>query len=553
MLRELHIAGLGVIDDVDLELDPGLNVLTGETGAGKTMVTVGLSLLLGRRASSTLVRSGTAAAKVGARFDGALPGGAEEWIDDPAEGLVLTRSVSAEGKSSVRIGGQMATVTALAALGPDLVEVHGQHDAQRLLQPAAQAGFLDRFVGADHLSVLEGYRAQVRALAVVRVRLDELATIARDREREIDLLAYQVREIEGVAPGTGELAELEAGESRLAHAERLVELAASATAGLADDGGAGDGLRAAAAALDEAAALDASAAPLAQRAAALAAEASELARDAREHAEALAIDPEGLEQLRGRISLLRDLRRKYGDDETAVLAYLEEARARLSLLEGADDERRDLTERRMRLEAELATSATVVTAGRHDAAPALARSIEREIVDLGMQGATIELAFNPLDEPSVGGPERVEILLAAGPGQRALPLGAAASGGELSRVMLACRSVLADLDEVPTLVFDEVDAGIGGTAGVAVGRRLARIAVTRQVVVVTHLPQIAAFADRQFSVRKRGGTARVAVLDPDARIRELSRMLSGLPDSDSAAVHAEELLAEATRSRGATD
>jgi DNA repair protein RecN (Recombination protein N) len=563
VLRELHIAGLGVIDDVDLRFDPGLNVLTGETGAGKTMITVGLALVLGRRAASTLVREGARAAVVGARFDGPFPPSARAWLepsgalepdpgDDPDdEGLVLTRALGRAGRGSVRIAGQMATVGALAELAPELVEIHGQHDAQRLLEPGAQAAFLDRFAGPAHLGTVRTYRERVAEAAALRTRLEALGELARDREREIDLLAYQVHEIDAAAPRPGELDEVEAAETRLAHAERLQERSAAAIAALADDGGASDDLRAAQAALDEAAGLDAEAGEPARRIGSLVAEAAELAHDVRVYAEGLALDPGALDGLRARIALLRDLRRKYGDDEAAVLAYRDDAAARLARLRGADDERAELEGRLGGLREEVRSLGAAVTAGRAEAGPRLAAAIAAELDDLAMPGAEVAVAFEPAPAESRSGPERVEILLAPAPGQRPLPIGAGASGGELSRVMLACRSVLADLDEVPTLVFDEIDAGIGGEAGVAVGRRLARIAATRQVLVVTHLPQIAAFADRHFSVTKREGTASVSVLDPDARVAELSRMLAGLPESANAAGHAQELLAEARSVRGA--
>ena len=494
MLRELHIAGLGVIDDLDLALDPGLNVLTGETGAGKTMVTVGLSLILGQRGSSTLVRTGARAAKVGARFVGDVPSTADEWMEDPDEGLILSRSVGADGKGSARICGQLATVSALGALAPELVEVHGQHETQRLLRPAAQAEFLDRFAGPEHLATLASFRERLGASVRLRSRIEELTAMARDREREIDLLAYQVREIESAGVEAGELERIEADEARSANAERLVELAMDASESLGgrsdDDGGAGDGLRAAAAALEEAAGLDPTVAGLAGRAASLAAEAEELAREVREQGEALQVDPAALEHLRERVQLLRGLRRKYGDDEPAVLAFAEQASARLTALEGADDERRELESELADVLQQLRALGEQVSAHRRAAAPRLAEALEREIHDLGMQGGSIDIQLDPLDEPAHGGPERVEILLAGGQGQRFFSAGQGGLRRRASRVMLACRSVLVDLDAVrPSSSTRWMPASEG--SGVAVGRRLARIAQTRQVVVVTHLPQIA--------------------------------------------------------------
>jgi DNA repair protein RecN (Recombination protein N) len=547
VLRELHISGLGVIDDLDLEFHPGLNVLTGETGAGKTMVTVGLALALGQRGSASLVRPGANAARVQARFDAPIPEGALEWVDEGE--LVTGRTVGADQKSSVRIGGQIATVGVLASLAPELVEVHGQYSGQRLLQPLAQAMFLDRFCGADHLRTVSVYRECHRRLAELRERIAELVERARDRERESDLLAYQVREIQEANPEPGQVAVLEAEEARLGNAERLVELVAAAGAKLADDGGGLDGLRSAAAGLAEAASVDQGMKELAGRAAALAEEAAELTRDVREYGEGLQPNPARLEEIRERTRLLKSLQRKYGEDEAAVLQFGERASERLRQLAGAEDEQRDLEEDAARARGELGELAGRIGSARSAAAPELSELLQRELEELGMQDASIVVALEPLAEPGPTGCERVELRFAGGRGQAALPLARTASGGELSRVMLSCRSVLADLDAVPTLVFDEVDAGIGGRAGVAVGRRLARIARARQVLVVTHLPQIASFADRHIRVEKQEGNAAVSILSDEDRVSELSRMLSGLPGSESAAVHAEELLAEAGRAK----
>ncbi|HEU4864804.1 MAG TPA: DNA repair protein RecN [Actinomycetota bacterium] len=548
MLRELHISGLGVIDDLDLELHPGLNVLTGETGTGKTLVTVGLQLALGRRANSTMVRTGAGAARVQARFD-APPGAAEGWAEEGE--VLLARSVSAEGRSSARIGGQLAPVSALAELAGGLVELHGQHEGQRLLKAGAQTAFLDRFAGPAHLEVVEALRREYAGLRAAREALARLEERERDREREMDLLAYQVREIEAAAPRPGETAELKLEEARLAHAERLLERAAAAERALLEDGGTVDTLGRAAAELRSAGEVDPRAEEFAERSAQVSAEAAELAREVRGYREGLELDPARLEQVRERIAALDALRRKYGESEDEVVAFLERARASLEALAGAGEERArrsgDVAERSEKVTA----LALAVTEGRTRAAPTLSAALVGELAELGMEGASIEVALAPSSELTSGGAERVAMAFSGGPGQTPLPLAKVASGGELSRAMLACRSVLVDLDDVPTLIFDEVDAGIGGRAGVAVGRRLARLAERRQVIVVTHLPQIASFADRHVRVRKDDRTASVEVLDDETRVAELSRMLAGLPESDSAAAHAEELLAEAGRTKAA--
>ncbi len=542
MLRELHITGLGVIDDLDLEFHPGLNVLTGETGAGKTMVTVGLTLALGGRATATLVRRDSPTARVQARFDAGPDAG--DWAEDGE--VVLARSVTAEGRGSARINGQIATASSLAALGANLVEVHGQHRAQRLLSATTQTAFCDRFAGDAQMTALAAFRASFDRLRAVREELAELTVAERDRERELDLLAYQVREIEAVGPVPGERDALAAEEGRLAHVERLLARAGEATTALGEDG-MNAAAATAAAALADAATLDAGAAELGARAAALAADATELGRDVRDYRETLEVDPARLQQIRERIHALAALEKKYGASEQEVLRFLAQATSRLAALTGADDRREALSVETAALSAETAEHASTLSAGRTAAAPALAATLKAELGELGMEGATVRVELVGLGEPGPTGTERVELRLAGAAGQEPLPLATAASGGELSRTMLACRSVLADLDSVPTLVFDEVDAGIGGQAGLAVGRRLARLAQDRQVLVVTHLPQIACFADRQFLVAKDGGTATVRVLDGPARVDELARMLAGLPGSEGAASHAEELLHEARR------
>jgi len=546
VLRELHISGLGVIEDLELELAPGLNVLTGETGAGKTMVTVGLLLALGRRGSASLVREGAAAVRVQARFD--APPEAEAWAEDGE--VILARSIARDGRSTARIGGQLATASLLAQLGDVLVEHHGQGQTQRLLAQAAQTAFLDRFAGDVHVVALGPYREAHDRLRSALDELERLREDARGRERELDLLAFQVQEIDAIGPRPGETEELGAEEVRLAHVEGLLERASSAEQALVGDEAIVDGVASLAGVLETIAELDPSADEVASRARGLSAEVAELARDVRTYREALLPDPERLQAVRERIADLKGLQRKYGPNDAAVAAFGAEATGRLAALSGADDRIAALDGEVPRLREEAATRAHVVTARRTEAAEALGAALGAELEELGMPGASLEVRLEPVDTPGPGGAERAELWFSPSTAQPLAPLAKAASGGELSRAMLACRSVLADLDDVDTIVFDEVDAGVGGQAGLAVGRRLARLAADRQVLVVTHLPQIACFADRHLRVRKSAGTAEVEPLGTDDRAAELSRMLAGLPDSVSAVSHAEELLAEAARLRG---
>jgi DNA repair protein RecN (Recombination protein N) len=558
VLRELHISGLGVIRDLDLELTEGLTVLTGETGTGKTMLTVGLALAGGARGGAHLVGPGATAARVQARFE--VPDGwvsnpvgpddvSVDWVEDGE--VILARSVAADGKSSARIGGQLTTASALSNVSARLIEIHGQHGSLRLLDPSTQTAFLDRYAGAQHLAAVAAYAESYQRATAARRALRRLEDDARDRERELDLLRYQVEEIRSVAPELGETDALRSEEHRLAHGERLLELAAAAEEILAAEGGVAEGSASVVRGLGSIVELDAAAAGLAARAEALAAEAAELGRDLRAYREGLALDPARLASIRERIGELKGLQRKYGPGDAEVLAFLDEAAARILSLSGADERLEELRAEVEALAPAVTALAEQVTAGRMGARTALADALGEEIQDLGMPGAAIQVALGSLPEPGPSGAERVELRFRGGPGQPWLTFAKAASGGELSRVMLACRSVLADLDDVPTLVFDEVDAGIGGQAGLAVGRRLARLALTRQVVVVTHLPQIACFADRHVRVRKDEGVAQLEVLEDRERIPELSRMLAGLEASEHGASHAEELLAEAARSRQA--
>jgi DNA repair protein RecN (Recombination protein N) len=544
VLRELHIGGLGVIDDLDLELHPGLNVLTGETGTGKTMVTVGLALALGARSTGALVREGSTSARVEARFD--APPGADEWAEDGE--VILARSIGPDGKGRARISGRLATASSLGELGAELVEIHGQQQAHRLRSSATQTAFLDRSAGPRHLETLRRYREAWDRWRSLDDELRALREAERERQREIDLLAFQVREIEAVDPGADETDELLFEEALLGNAERLAETGSRVEEALAGEPSAVDGLREAAAALRGVASIHPTVGRIADRAEALTAELEELARDVRRWTDSLVIDPERLAAVRARIQALGSLRRKYGETDGDVLAFLRDAAARLAALTGQEDLRGELEVTVAEARASVEELSERLSRGRREAAPRLADAIGSELHDLGMPSAGVRLELMPRDAPGPTGSEEADLGISPGPRQPILPITKTASGGELSRVMLACRSVLADADDVPTLVFDEIDAGIGGEAGLAVGRRLGRLARARQVIVGTHLPQIACFADRHVRVEKVGGRATVHILDDDERVRELSRMLAGLADSHGAATHAQELLATARAS-----
>jgi DNA repair protein RecN (Recombination protein N) len=572
MLAELRIRDLGVIDDAHLEVSAGLNVLTGETGAGKTMVVDALSLLLGGRADPGAVRAGRPAALVEGRLltdgDGEVAAAlATAGLTDEDGEVVVARQVLAEGRSRAQLQGRMATVAAVADVIRPLVEVHGQHEFQYLLRPGVQRDLLDRFAGGAALDPRAAFATGWRRLRAVSRELDELAGMARERAREIDLLGHQLDEINAARVRVGESAELAAEAERLANAEALQQAAALAHQLLDgdEDAGAATALGAAARTVHGPGIHDPALGELAARGQALAAEVDDLASSLRAYAESVLVDPARLEEVQARIALLRDLERKYGDDEAAVLAFADQAAGRLAELEGGTLRSEALEAEAGELRRSLAGIGAALTAARQEAAVRLGESLRVELADLAMPSAEVRVAVeqDPDDDgleldgrrlaATDDGLDRVEIQLAAHPGAPLRPLVRAASGGELSRVMLALRVVLAGIDRTPTLVFDEVDAGVGGRTAAAVGRRLAQLARHHQVLVVTHLPQIAAHADRHFTVEKRsvdGSTSTdLRLLDDAGRVGELSRMLAGMEGSGLAQAHAEELLAAATAAK----
>jgi DNA repair protein RecN (Recombination protein N) len=530
MLAELAVQNLGVIEDLRLVLGPGMTALTGETGAGKTLVVEAIELLMGGRADSVLVRPGATEAVVEGRF-----------VTDEDEEIVLRRVVPAEGRSRAYIDGRMATAASLAEVGAGLVDLHGQHTHQSLLGAPAQRRALDAFAGVD-LEPLRKARAEV---SDIDRRLAELGGDPGARARELDLLAFQIAEIDGAAlHDPDEDHTLEAEEDALADALAHREAAAEALAAFSDDGAALDALGRAA----EAMAGRAPFRDLHSRLQGVLAEVSDLATETRAVGEAIVDDPERLAAVRERRRLLHDLGRKYGTAVPGasgtlpdVLAYHRELVTRAAELSRHDDLAAELeAARATALEAVRAAEARVGRVRRKAAVP-LAQQVQAELRELAMGRAelVVTVGADPGDE--------VRFLLSANPGAAPLPLAKVASGGELARVMLAIRLVLTAAP--PTLVFDEVDAGIGGAAATAVGRALAGIAADHQVLVVTHLAQVAAQADHHVRVTKaqsdRFTVSDVAALDADERVVELSRMLSGEAQSAAAQEHVRELLAAA--------
>jgi len=574
MLEEVRITGLGVIDDVVLEPAPGLTVVTGETGAGKTMVVTGLGLLFGGRGDPARVRPGADRATVEGRLR-IDPGGhvAEQVgeaggeLDDGGRSLVVSRSVSAEGRSRAYAGGRAVPVSLLTYLADELVAVHGQADQQQLLKPARQRTALDMYAGDKLAAVLAEHQRAFHRHREVSDRLTELTARARERDQEATELRAGLDEIARMEPAEGEDADLLAEEERLAHADALHAAATAAHQALVGDPSAGgyEGADAAALlsgarqALDGVSEHDTALAGLGARLAEVQYVVADVAVELASYAQSVEADPARLAVVQERRAELGRLIRMFGGrgdgaaDLAGVLAWAREASDRLAELDGADDLVSALAAEEAELAAQADDLAARLTELRGQAADRFAAAVTAELTALAMPHARLTVAITPAGEPGPYGRDEVEIRLAAHPGAPELPLHKGASGGELSRVMLAIEVVFAGADPVPTFVFDEVDAGVGGRAAVEVGRRLARLARLAQVIVVTHLPQVAAFADTHLVVEKAddGSVTRSGVihLDRGSRVRELSRMLAGLEDSELGQAHAEELLGLATAER----
>ncbi len=557
MLRELRIENLLLIERAELRLGQGLNAITGETGAGKTVLAHSLDLLMGGKAKGSIVRPGAAEAWVEGVFD--LPEGllkepelAElaERLPEGAEEVVLGRRVSAGGRTSAFVAGRAATAADLKLLGGRLLAFFGQHEHRRLTISSAQLEILDGFAGAEHLEARRLYREAHREHGRLAAELAELREAEGTRERDLDLARYELSEIEEVAPDPAERDGLAAERERLRHAEGLREAAAGAHAGLAgaeeDGGGAAAALAQAESLLQGTAGLDGDLDAIAERVAALAVELGDVGAELRDYAEGLEADPGALLAIEERLEAIDRLERKHGGSVGSVLEHAERCRAEITRLEGAEVRG---------AEAEAALAATEerrrelgekLSAGRADAAAPLEERVAAELEGLAMAGAKLEVVLDPHpDGYGPGGRETVELRVAPNPGIEAAPLRDAASGGELSRVMLAL-SGLGQAGSVGTVVFDEIDAGIGGNTARAVGERLKALGAGRQVLCITHLPQVASLADVHFRLEKQvaDGQALAAVerLGGERVVEEIRRMLGGEKADDAATLHARELL-----------
>ena len=533
MLRELHVTNLGIVDDLTLLLGSGLTAITGETGAGTTLLVEAVDLLLGGRSDAGLVRTGADEARIEGRFE-----------DEAGGEILLVRVIPAEGRSRAYIDGALATVAQLAEAGATLVDLHGQHAHQALLQGRAQRKSLDRFIGTKAQESLDRLRSARSERNQLDKDLSALGGDERERAREIDLLSFQLDEIERAAiEHAGEDVALEAEEALLSDATNFREALAKAYDAVQSR--CRDALGEAVGALNGREPFSG----IEQRLRSVEAELGDVADEIRGTLERVVDDPERIEAVRSRRRLLREFTRKYGETLADVLEFAQEIQVRLAELDSYEVRAAEIEERIAQSDAVITESARSLSQARQKASPVLANEVMSHFADLALPNARLEVSLE-VGQLTDDGFDEVTFLLAANSGEDLKPLARAASGGEMSRIMLALRLVLSDAPA--TLVFDEVDAGIGGEAGVAVGRLLAQLGTRHQVLCVTHLAQVASHADNQVTVEKieveHRTVAQVSPVVDEKRRSELARMLGGI-DTDHARSLADELLSSAADSR----
>lgn len=565
MLQELFIENFALVQQVRLSLAPGLNVLTGETGAGKSIIVDAMAVLLGGRASQEYIRTGQERALVEGFFTPPFPANLEETlavfgISREEDGsLLLSREISRSGRNTCRINGRVVTLSAYQEVGRFLVDLHGQHDHQSLLSPSRQLELLDCFGGkatAEQRKVVAAAFREARDLAA---ELAALLGDAREKARQRDLLQYQVEEIDRARLRPGEEEELASQRAILAGAEKLSEGVTRAYGMLFGGDRQGppayDLLGSAVTALREVTAIDPSLEGILSGVEGALYQVEEAALELRRYADRIEFNPQRLSEIEARLDTINRLKRKYGETVAEVLSYRDQAAATLERIEGSQERAAALESARQQAEERYSRAAALLTQSRRRTAEALAASVCRSLAELEMPRTRFEVQFTPRAEMSLHGAEDIEFCFSSNPGEPVKPLAKIASGGELSRVMLAIKSILAEVDQIPTLIFDEIDAGIGGRTIQSVAQKLAKLARYRQVICVTHQAQIASYADRHFFIAKEviaeRTHTRVTVLDSEERVEELVRMLSG-EGSAVAKEHAREMLKVAENSKASS-
>ncbi len=562
MLVELHVTNFALIDHLDLAFGAGLNILTGETGAGKSIIIDALGLALGERAGHDLVRTGAGKATVEAVFDlkhapaemrqKLADAGLSDEEGDEEDTLLVTRELAKGGKSQCRINGRLMPVAVLKEIAEGLVDVHGQHEHQSLLAADRHIDILDNWGGKDALAL----RQQVADLAgeanALKREREKLRTDARERARMLDLYRFQQEELAQANLRPDEEEELAADRTRLASSEKLSAAAAEAYTALSggERGGSGalDALNGALSAVEHAANLDENLAPLIETLQNAVVYAEDAARGLRVYQEGVESNPERLEEIEARLDLIRTLKRKYGETLGEIIAYAADLNAKLDALENSEAREEALTTAIGAAEAKLNAAAAKLTAARRKAAVKFAAGITRELTDLGMTATKFEVSIEP-QTVSGKGADKIEFLLSPNPGEPLRPLAKIASGGEMSRIMLAMKSVLAKSGTIPTMIFDEIDVGVGGRTAQTIGDKLEALAKDAQILCITHLPQIASRAATHFFIEKQvqdgRTTVSVAPLDSEGRIDEIARMLGGSRRSEAVVQHAREMLSAA--------
>lgn len=563
MLAELRIQNFAIIDRLDLKLGAGLTILTGETGAGKSIILDAVTMLIGGRADASVIRAEADAAFVEGTY--ALAGSAKEAVneilkreelDDDPNHVTLTREVRREGRSIARLNGRTVSLSLLREVGAHLVDIHGQSEHLSLLDPRAHLGLLDRF--ADVTPLLAEYRKTYRALLDLRRELTDLRAAQADAARRVEMLTFQAEEIEAAKLKKGEDEELRRERDRLANAESLAQHAQEALAVLDEStpeaSAASDLMGQAVQALSALAKTDPSKKELAERMDILSENLADLARELRDYLEEIEFNPKRLDEVEERLNLVFQLTRKYGGSIEAVNKFGAEARAQLETISTAGERVEELSAAEAKLLEKLSAQALKLSEKRRQAAETMSRGIETELDDLKMAAARFGVDFQTRPDPNgipladgtraafdQNGFDRVEFLVAPNPGEGLKPLAKIASGGETSRLMLGLKNVLARADEIPSLIFDEIDQGIGGRVGLVVGYKLWRLARNHQVFCVTHLPQLAAFGDQHYQVQKlvekNRTLTRVEKVDGDARLLELSQMLGEVGEGTLRSAH----------------
>ncbi len=554
MLTELHIRNFALIDNLRLEAGPGLSVLTGETGGGKSIIVDAMAAALGERTGAEAVRTGADKCVVEAVFDiGDSPHAAEVAIGrgcEPEDGLlILSREIAREGRSQCRVNGRPVTASVLRDITARLIDLHGQHEHQSLLSVPLHIETLDAWLGGEAADARVRARSVYEELATVTSERDRLQTDERERARLLDLYRFQSDEITAANLQPSEEEELATERNRLANAERLRAGASEIYDSLGAEGAAADRLSAAASAAEKMAEIDPSAGPIAEAINSALYGAQEAVLAIRDYQDAIDADPARLEQIEDRLDLIRTLKRKYGDTIGDILRYGTDLGGKIDELTHSDERSQQLESRIDILREELSAVSRALTSLRTSAAPDFEKAIERELADLAMEKTRFQVSIQRA-EPGPTGADAVEFLISPNPGEPTKPLAKIASGGEMSRIMLALKTVTRKAD-VPVIVFDEIDTGIGGTTAQVLGDKLASLASRCQVLCVTHLPQVASKATSHIAVEKLvadGRTCvRVKTLDREGRVGELARMLGGDEGSQAAALHAREMLAVANQ------